>query len=455
MNLHLALLIAYAVLQVLLGLWIGRRVVSSGDFFVAGRRLGPGLLFATLVAANIGAGSTVGAAGLGYRDGLSAWWWVGSAAMGSAVLAFTVGPRMRRVAAENNLRTVGDYLEHRYHTSVRVVISILLWFGTVAILAGQLIAMSWILGVVAGVPKWAGCIVGGLVATAYFTAGGLLTSAWVNTVQVCVKFVGFGIALPLVLVRAGGFHAVQAQPAPEAYWNFWQGGASGVGYVALLAPAFIVAPGILQKIYGARDDQTVRRGVLGNALVLLVFAIVPPLLGMVAHALHPDLTNHELALPTLLMKDLPAVLGTLGLAAVLSAELSSADAILFMLATSLSQDLYRRFLNPQASDARRLVVARGAAVTGGVLGVSVAIAAPSVIGVLSLFYSLLTVSLFVPVVAGLYVARVGTREALAAIACGVVAMLTARTGGDTSPALAGLGAAVLGCAVVAFMPRRA
>jgi len=454
-NLHLALLIAYAVLQVLLGLWIGRRVVSSGDFFVAGRSLGPGLLFATLVAANIGAGSTVGAAGLGYRDGLSAWWWVGSAALGSAVLAFTVGPRMRRIAAENDLRTVGDYLEHRYHTSVRALISVLLWFGTVAILAGQLIAMSWILGVVAGVPKWAGCIVGGLVATAYFTAGGLLTSAWVNTVQVCVKFVGFGIALPLVLARAGGFHAVQAQPAPESYWNFWQGGASGVGYVALLAPAFIVAPGILQKIYGARDDQTVRRGVLGNALVLLAFAIVPPLLGMIAHALHPDLTNHELALPTLLMKDLPAVIGTLGLAAVLSAELSSADAILFMLATSLSQDLYRRFLNPQASDARRLAVARGAAVTGGVLGVSVAIAAPTVIGVLSLFYSLLTVSLFVPVVAGLYVSRVGTREALAAIACGVVAMLAARTWGFASPALAGLGAAVLGCAVVAVLPRKA
>src|SRR5262249_7222933 len=151
---------------------------------------------------------------------------------------------------------------------VRAVISVLLWFGTVAILAGQLIAMSWILGVVAGVPKWAGCVVGGLVATAYFAAGGLLTSAWVHTVQVCVKLFGFGLALPLVLARAGGFAAVESQPASADYWSFWQGGASGVGYVALLAPAFVVSPGILQKIYGARDEATVRRGVLGNAIVL-------------------------------------------------------------------------------------------------------------------------------------------------------------------------------------------
>ena len=65
-----------------LGLVIGRQVKGARDFFVAGRALGPGLLFSTLLAANIGAGSTVGATALGYRDGLAAWWWVGSAAAG-------------------------------------------------------------------------------------------------------------------------------------------------------------------------------------------------------------------------------------------------------------------------------------------------------------------------------------------------------------------------------------
>ena len=118
-TLHLGLLLGYSVLLVAVGLFLGRRVTTTDDFFVAGRSLGPGLLFATLVAANIGAGSTVGAAGLGYRDGLAAWWWVGSAAIGSLVLAFTVGPRMRRVAAERGFKTVGDFLEHRYGRDVR------------------------------------------------------------------------------------------------------------------------------------------------------------------------------------------------------------------------------------------------------------------------------------------------------------------------------------------------
>jgi len=112
---YLFILIGYAVLMIAFGVIFSRRVRGSGDFFVAGRELNAGLIFSTLIAANIGAGSTVGAAGLGYRDGLPAWWWVGSAGIGSLILAFTVGPRIWRIARDNNLYTVGDYLEFRYN----------------------------------------------------------------------------------------------------------------------------------------------------------------------------------------------------------------------------------------------------------------------------------------------------------------------------------------------------
>ena len=65
--------------------------------------------------------------------------------------------------------------------------------------------------------------------------------------------------------------------------------------------------------------------------------------------MHPDLPNRDLVLPTLLAESLPWLIGTIALAAVFSAEVSTCDAILFMLSTSLSQDLYKRFVNRQAS----------------------------------------------------------------------------------------------------------
>lgn len=461
MNSALVLLVAYSAGLVALGLWIGRRVGTSGAFFVAGRSLGPGLLFATLLAANIGAGSTVGAAGLGYRDGISAWWWVGSAGIGTLVLALWVGPRIWRIARDRNLLTVGDYLESRYGAPVRAIVAAFLWLATLAILAGQLIAAAWVLEVVAGLPKWAGCLAAGTVMTAYFAAGGLLTSAWVNLVQLGVLLVGFAVALPVAISAAGGWESVlaAAPPARPDWLNFMHGGASGWTYLFLLVPAFIISPGLIQKIYGARDEATVRKAGIACGLALLAFAFVPPLLGMTARVMSPGLANPELALPIVLMDGLPLALGALALAAVFSAEISSADAILFMLATSLSEDLWRRFVRPDATDSEVLRTARIAAVGGGGVGIVLALTLPSVIGALAVFYTLLSVSLFVPLVAGLYSKRPGSPEAIAAILAGVAAVVAAKAAGVpgsglTSPYVIGLAVSSLAFGAVFLLLRR-
>ena len=275
------------------------------------------------------------------------------------------------------------------------------------------------------------------------------------TLELAVKLGGFAIAVPLALSAVGGFGALATVRADDpAYWNVWHGGPSGVVYLALLAPAFIVSPGLLQKIYGARDDRTVRLGVGLNAAGLLLYAPVPVLMGLIARARFPDLPNHELALPMVLMHGVPPIIGSLGLAAVFSAEISAADAGLFMLTTSLSQDLYKRFLDPSAGDRRLLAVTRGAAVVCGAAAIAIAIASPTIIGVIALFYALLGVSLFVPILAGLYSRRAGTPEALASIGAGVTAMLAVHLATEgrgvagLSPALIGIAAAAVAFSIV-------
>jgi SSS family solute:Na+ symporter len=445
---YLLIIVLYSAGQIARGLWVARRVRGTGDFFDAGRRLGPGLLFATLLAPNIGVGSTVGAAGLGYQNGLAAWWWVGSAGIGSLVLALWVGPRFWRIAASHDMRTVGDFLEWRFDARVRATIAILLWVGTIAILAGQLIGIAWILEVVTGAPKIVGCALGGVLVITYFAAGGLVSSAAVNVVQLAVKMLGFVVALPLVLRAVGGFGTLHDAVADPAMWNPWRNGTSGWMYVALLAPNFIVSPGLLQKVYGARDERAVRVGVGLNALALFAYAVVPALLGLSARVLHPELANRELALPLLFMRDVPFAVGALGLAAVFSAEVSAADATLFMLATSLSKDLYQRFVRPDAEDRQVLFVARIAAVLGGVFAIAVAFVSKTIIDALSLFYTIVAVSLFVPLICGLYLRRPRAIDALAAIGGGVVAVGV----GQASGSIAGLTPAMLGllAAGVAF-----
>jgi SSS family solute:Na+ symporter len=454
---YLSVLLLFSLAQIVLGLVIARRVKGARDFFVAGRQLGPGLVFSTFLAANIGAGSTVGAAGYGYRDGLSAWWWVGSAGIGSIFLALWIGPRMRQLAAVHDLRTVGDFLEWRYDRRVRATISVILWFGALALLAGQLVAMSKLVRTVAGWDGWIGCVVGGIVMTIYSAAGGLKSSAWVNMIQLAVKLLGFFIALPIALGAVHGLTGLQAAAPQGDYWSFWHGGDSGWMYLVALGPSFVVSPGLIQKTYGARDDRAVRIGVGANAIGLLIYALMPVLLGMIARVLHPGLqgADRELALPMLLVHDLPPAVGMLAMAALFSAEVSAADAALFMLTTSLSRDMYHRFVNPGASDQRVLAVARITTVVAGALSVALAIVMPSVGDALIIFYTLLAVSLFVPIIAGLWLPRVRAPEALAAITVGVTLVVATRFGTSAkallglTPAMWGLLGAMLAAAVVA------
>jgi SSS family solute:Na+ symporter len=159
--------------------------------------------------------------------------------------------------------------------------------------------------------------------------------------------------------------------------------------------------------------------------VLALFAFVPPLFGMVARVTSPGLTDPNIVLPTVLAEQLPVWLGALGLAAVFSAEVSTCDALLFMLATSLSQDMYKRFLRPDASDGQLLRVARLAAVAGALGGVLFALWLPTVIDALRIFYALLGVSLLVPVLGGLYT-RAGSAAAMGAIVAGISTLLITR-----------------------------
>ena len=462
MNIHLTLLVVYSLLLTVAGLWISRLVRGSGDFFVAGRALTAPLIFSTVLAANIGAGTTVGAAGLAYEQGISAWWWNGSAAIGSLVLAFWIGPKMWRLASAHGFYTAGDYLEFRYNGTVRGVVASLIWLGTLAILAAQLLAGAAVLNVVAGTSKEVGVIIGALAMTIYFVAGGLLSSAWVNLLQLVVLIGGFLIAIPLLYTGVGGGAAFGTMPVPHAgYWDIMYSkgsGMSGWAMIAILTPAFIISPGLLQKAYGAKDERAVRLGIGLQGIAQMLFACIPVFFGLAARAAQLEIANPNAVLPTVLATQLPVFIGALGLAAVFSAEVSTCDAILFMLSTSLSKDLYKRFVNPAADDRRVLLVARLAAVAGGIGGVLLAIQLQTVVGALGIFYSLLSVSLFVPVIGGLVSRRAGAVEALASMAAGIGTLLFftyARGGvgfGVLNPNLLGLGAAAL--AYVAVLSAR-
>jgi len=419
----LILLLVYSIALIATGAWIGRSVRKSDDFFVGGRSLGAGAVFATFLAANIGAASTVNATGLAYHHGLAAWWWNGAAGLGTLVLAFVVGPRIWALATARGYLTVGDFLDDHFGRQVRLLATAIIWFGSLSIFAAQIIGASAVLQIAGGVSFTTGALVSVGVMTAYFALGGLLSSAWVNRVQLIVILAGFALAVVFALGRAGGVDLVHvAVPGTTFFTGISP--AAGWPLLFLAAPNFFLSPGLIQRAYAARSISALRTGVGWCAVALLVFAFAPVALGMSARVLMPDLATAplQMILPSLLAEAVPTMVGALALAAVFSAEISSADAVLYMLSTSGARDIYRGVFKPDATDAQLLRAARITAVLGGLGGFVLVFYYESIYAALGAFYSVVGVTLLAPVLGGLFLPRGGRTAAMASIVVGIAAL---------------------------------
>ncbi|WP_346686672.1 sodium:solute symporter family protein [Megamonas hypermegale] len=429
MNWYLVVIALYAVLLIAVGVIISRRVKGADDFFVGGRKMAPFLLFITLVAPNIGAGSTVGVAGMGFTSGISAAWWIIASAVGTFILAFIIGPKIWEIAKNHGFYTLGDYLEYRYNRYLRGLISLMMAIGTLAIFAGQLMGIGWILSVVADIDKTTSVLIASAVVVLYFCAGGFLSAVYANLIEACVKLIGFIVAVPLVLSFVGGFDGLydkvvanMADAAQSAAYFSFDGLGSTVimGFFLMLMPSFFLSPALIGKVYSAKDKNTVRLSTFLCGVVMLLFSVIPVILGMAAYAIAPDLPQRDLALPYVMKECMPFWASALALAAIFSAEISAADAVLYMITTSFTKDLYKSFINPSVSDEKLIKGGRIVTVLAGVIGIGLAIVLPNVISALSIFYSLMSVSITAPLLFGLFTKKSSAASAIAAAVIGVI-----------------------------------
>jgi SSS family solute:Na+ symporter len=192
-----------------------------------------------------------------------------------------------------------------------------------------------------------------------------------------------------------------------------------IGYIFMLVPSFFISPGLIGKVFSARNERSIKIGTAANGIVQLLFAICPVIIGMAAFAAFPALSNADLALPTAMKEMMPLTIATLALAAVFAAEVSTADAVLYMLSSSISNDLYKTFVNPSVPDDSLLKMSRVITLVSGIAGVFLALKLESIISALTIFYSLMSVSLAAPLVFGLFTKRASNAGAIVSSICGV------------------------------------
>ena len=252
-------------------------------------------------------------------------------------------------------------------------------------------------------------------------------------IQVVIKLVGFILAGIAAYMSVGGFSGIidkstaimGANSTQQAQYFSWDGIGLTViiGFFLMMTPSFFVSPGLIGKVYGAESSEAVKKGTAWNGIAQLIFGFLIVFLGISTYVMFPDLANPELALPTAIVELMPFWISALALAAIFSAEVSTADAVLYMIAGAWANDIYKGILNPTVSTEKLLFVSRVVMLIGGIFGILLALKLPDIISSLTIFYTLMSVSLTVPLLFGLFTSVADSRGAILSSAVGILVTL--------------------------------
>ena len=146
---------------------------------------------------------------------------------------------------------------------------------------------------------------------------------------------------------------------------------------------------------------------------------------MIALVLVPGIENSDFALPSLILERIPTGLAGLILAGFISAMMSTADAALLASSTLFTNDVYRRFINKDADEARYTFVSRMGIIVMGAVMIGAAVWIGNVLDALTLAYNILTGAIFVPIM-GAFFWKGGTWQgALSSIVVSSIAVVGA------------------------------
>ncbi|WP_282053575.1 sodium/sugar symporter [Maribacter luteus] len=384
--------ITYAFLILGVGLWVSRdkkgHQKNAEDYFLASKSLPWWAIGASLIAANISAEQFIGMSGSGFASGLAiaSYEWMG------ALTLIIVGKFFLPIFIEKGLYTIPEFVEKRYSTNLKTILAVF-WIGLYVFvnLASVLYLGALALETIMGIPMLYGIIGLALFAAAYSLYGGLSAVAWTDVIQVVFLILGGLVTTYLALNTVSGGEGIIAgfkkvyETAPERFVMILDESHpeyKNLPGIAVLVGGLWVAnlyywgfnQYIIQRTLAAKSLKEAQKGILLAAflkLILPLIVVVPGIaafviindpqimaqLGNVAQQNLPSLEQADKAYPWLL-QFLPTGLKGIAFAALAAAIVSSLASMLNSTSTIFTMDIYRQYINKNASDKATVTTGR-------------------------------------------------------------------------------------------------
>jgi SSS family solute:Na+ symporter/sodium/proline symporter len=414
-------LIVIAVTLMGVSLFRATLVKTKADYLVAGRSLPTVVLVFTLLSSWIGAGSLFAGAENAYKNGFAALWQAAGGWFGLLLIYF-IAPRARKFAQF----TIPDLLEARYNQTARVLGVIAILFAYVGITSYQFKGGGDVLHLIfpdTVTPEMGTYLIAGFVILMTALAG-MSSIAYTDVVIGSLVSIICLIAAPYLIIQAGGWTGLRAA-LPATHFQVL-GNLTVIRALEFLVPTLLLMlgnQGMYQKFFSAKSEKAARNAVVGwiFGTVILETAIVT--IAVAGSALFPtgEVAQHPREIIAYTARHgLPAIMGAVLLAAVFAKVISTASNFLFSPATNLVNDIFVRYISPQASNKRVLIVSRLTVVLLGCWALYQAVYAESILEKMLYAYTIYSAALTPVILAAFYSKRVTPWGAVAAIATGTV-----------------------------------
>ncbi len=431
----IGIFIGYLVLTVLLGLWQATRTKSQADFVLGGSRLPGWMLALSERATGESAWLLLGLTGFVYANGLSGIWIGLGCLTGISTAWIVLARKFRSEAARYGALTMPEYFSAKYPEkarAIRILSTFIIVFFFVFYVGAQFAGAGKTLQVTFGLDPFWGQVISAVAILGYATFGGFVSVVAVDSLQAILMILTLVVAPVVMLVKvfAGPAAVGPALAAGGAGLSSLTGGLGGFAAGLLIFNNFAWFFGYLggqpqlnARFMGMPDDRQVAIG-RNIAIVWTVLAYAGAItIGLCAVILFgPNaMADTEMVLPHALTQLFPWWLAGILLAGAVAAMVSTAESMLIVAGTSISQDLYNGLLKRgQASDRTLLRVSRGATLLVGLLGLGLALTTSRLIYyIVSYAWAGIGCSFAPAVLLSFYWDRFGSRGVVTALVAGL------------------------------------
>ncbi|MEE1132955.1 MAG: sodium/pantothenate symporter [Caryophanon sp.] len=426
-------LVVFLVLIFGIGIWANMRVRQSDSFlseyFLGGREMGGFLLAMTMMATYGSASSFIGGPGVAYNTGLG-WVLLAMAQLPAGYFVLMIlGKKFAIISRKYEAITLIDFLKARYNSNAIVLLSALaIMVFLFAAMTAQWVGGARLIESLTGLNYRAALIIFAVAVLLYVIIGGFAAVALTDALQGSVMVIGTVILLVAVVIEGGGVSAIMTTLVaenPEFVSPFGAEGNLTPLYVStfwiLIGIGVIGLPQIAVRAMSYKDSKGMHRAIIIGTIGIATVMFGMHLIGVFGRAVMPGIEIGDKVMPTLTLEILPPLLAGVVLAAPMAAIMSTVNALLILVSSTVIKDVYLNFIKPTAQDAE---IKRLSFIVTTVVGVSVVLFAlnpPEFLIWINLFaFGGLEASFLWAVVLGLYWKKANKYGAFASMATGLV-----------------------------------